>query len=152
MVPGSPAARANLRSNDLVTAFGDATIGNANDLINAVSRQKPGDTIALTVIRDGSELSYKVELGSVAEAPFYSFRLPPGNAGPGVTPLPGTPMIPLPLDAAPNAWSPWRKDFQELKREMEQIREQLRRATDAETESPIEPSSDDPSATPNDGA
>jgi hypothetical protein len=34
---------------------------------------------------------------------------------------------------------------------MEQIREQLRRATGEETESPSEPSSDEPTATPDDG-
>ncbi len=113
-------------------------------MVDAVNQQKPGDTIALTVTRDGNELSYKIELGSAAETPFFSFRVPLGDADSGA--------IPVPPDSAPDLWSPWREDFQELKREMEKIREQLRRATGEETDSPSEPSSDDPELTPSDDA
>jgi predicted metalloprotease with PDZ domain len=152
VVPDSPAARANLRAGDIVTAIGEATIGDANDLVDAVNKQKPGDTIALTVRRDGNELSYKIELASVAETPFFSFRVPLGDADSDAFSFPGAPMIPVPLDSAPELWSPWREDFQELKREMDKIREQLRRATGEETDSPSEPSSDDPDVTPSDDA
>lgn len=150
VLPGSPAARAKLRSGDIVTTLGDAAIGDANDLIDAVNKHKPGDTIPLTVTRDGNELAYKVELGSVAETPSFSFRMPLGDPDSGAFSFPGAPMIPVPPDAAPDLWTPWRKDFQELKREMEQMREQLRRATGEETEPPSKPSREDPDVAPND--
>jgi len=61
---GSPADKAGLKANDIITKFDDTTISDSSDLQQAVRAQKPGDTATLTVIRDGQTLTVKVTLGS----------------------------------------------------------------------------------------
>jgi putative serine protease PepD len=64
--PGSPADKAGLKANDIITKFDDTTISDSADLQRAVRAQKPGDTATLTVIRDGQTMTVKVTLGSNA--------------------------------------------------------------------------------------
>jgi len=62
--PGSPAAKAGLQPNDVITKFNSTTITNSSDLQQAVRAQKPGDTVTLTVDRNGNTTTVKVTLGS----------------------------------------------------------------------------------------
>jgi putative serine protease PepD len=62
--PGSPADKAGLKQNDIITKFNDTTISDSADLQQAVRSQKPGTTVTLTVDRDGQTISVKVTLGS----------------------------------------------------------------------------------------
>ena len=62
--PGSPAAKAGLQPNDVITKFNSTTITNSSDLQQAVRAQKPGDTVTLTVDRNGNPTTVKVTLGS----------------------------------------------------------------------------------------
>ena len=64
--PGSPAADARLRREDVITALGSTQIDNAGDLLGALRDYRPGDTATLTVIRSGTggEEEIAVELGS----------------------------------------------------------------------------------------
>jgi putative serine protease PepD len=64
--PGSPADKAGLEANDVITKFGDTTISDSSDLQQAVRAQKPGATVTMTVIRDGQTITVKVTLGSNA--------------------------------------------------------------------------------------
>ena len=61
---GSPAAQAGLQANDIITKFNNTTITDSSDLQQAVRAQKPGDTVTLTVDRNGNTMTVKVTLGT----------------------------------------------------------------------------------------
>ena len=60
---GGPAAAAGLKVGDVITAIDGTTVVGANKLTAVVSEHHPGDTLQLTVRRNGSALSVKVVLG-----------------------------------------------------------------------------------------
>jgi serine protease Do len=51
--PGSPAAKAGLRSGDVITAIGGQPVDSAGRLNVAVAETPPGTTVQLDVLRDG---------------------------------------------------------------------------------------------------
>ena len=59
----SPAAKAGLKVGDVVTAFNGEDIRSADDLTAAVFHAKSGDTVTLTVRRNGATKSLHVTLG-----------------------------------------------------------------------------------------
>ena len=63
--PGSPAADAGLRREDVITALDSNGIGSSGDLLGALRDYRPGDTVSLTVLRGGAgaEETVEVELG-----------------------------------------------------------------------------------------
>jgi 2-alkenal reductase len=64
VVESSPAEDAGLKAGDVVTAVNDVAIDQNNYFINlVVLDHKPGDTVTLTVVRDGNELQLDVTLG-----------------------------------------------------------------------------------------
>ncbi|WP_246108581.1 S1C family serine protease [Streptomyces sedi] len=66
VVAGGPAEEAGVRDGDVITAVDGDRIADADELIIRIRSHRPGDELALTVERDGRELSIAVEL---AEAP-----------------------------------------------------------------------------------
>lgn len=60
--PGSPAAKAGLKSGDVLIQFGDKPIKNLYDFTDALRRSKVGDVVSVTVLRDGKELKSDVKL------------------------------------------------------------------------------------------
>jgi S1-C subfamily serine protease len=63
VVPGSGAADAGVRKGDIITALGDARVERYGDLLGALRDYAPGDTVTLTVFRDGNETNLEVTLG-----------------------------------------------------------------------------------------
>ncbi|QIN79744.1 PDZ domain-containing protein [Rubrobacter marinus] len=61
--PDGPAGSAGLRSGDVVTALGSEPVRNSGDLLSALRRYRPGDTVEATVVRDGEETSFELRLG-----------------------------------------------------------------------------------------
>ena len=59
---GTPAARADLKVDDVVTAIDGDGVRDAQELQRRIDAQRPGDTIELTVVRGGRELSVDVIL------------------------------------------------------------------------------------------
>lgn len=57
-----PAAKAGLKEKDIITKVNDVEIGAAGSLANIIGEYKPGDTVQLTIIRDGKETTVKVTL------------------------------------------------------------------------------------------
>ena len=55
IVKDSPAAKAGLKDKDIITAINGVKVGAAGSLANLIGEYKPGDTVQLTVIRDGNE-------------------------------------------------------------------------------------------------
>lgn len=62
ILEGSPAAKAGLKEKDIITKINQTPINETNSLPSILGRYKVGDTVTLTVIRDGKELSLKATL------------------------------------------------------------------------------------------
>jgi Zn-dependent M28 family amino/carboxypeptidase len=60
--PGSPAARAGLRAGDILVQFGALPIRNLYDFTDALRRSQVGQTVEVTVLRDGMRLTVSVTL------------------------------------------------------------------------------------------
>lgn len=63
VVPGSPADGAGLQAGDIITALGGRRVEESHDLATLLLPYRPGDVVALTVLRGGAELEIEVTLG-----------------------------------------------------------------------------------------
>ena len=61
--PDGPAARAGIQSGDVITAIGSAEVEDSEDLLGELRRYQPGDTVQLTVDRNGHVRRVAVNLG-----------------------------------------------------------------------------------------
>ncbi|TCJ16014.1 PDZ domain-containing protein [Rubrobacter taiwanensis] len=62
VVPDSPADEAGLRREDVITAVDGTRIEGSGDLFAVLREYRPGDTVQLTVVRDGSEQTVELTL------------------------------------------------------------------------------------------
>lgn len=62
IVKDSPAAKAGLKDKDIVTKVNGVEVGSAGSLSDLIGEYKPGDTVQLTVVRDGKEKAINVTL------------------------------------------------------------------------------------------
>lgn len=76
---GSAADKAGLKENDIITKVGDKKIESPDDLSEAIKKQKPGDKVAITYLRDKKEQKATAELGKWKGLSAYSFS--PGQGG-----------------------------------------------------------------------
>lgn len=60
--PRGPAARGGIRAGDVIVSVGSAKISGVNDLVTAASSHKPGDRVAVTIVRGGKRLTRSVTL------------------------------------------------------------------------------------------
>jgi S1-C subfamily serine protease len=60
---GGPAAEAGIRPGDVITAIGETRVSTVEDLLGALRRQKPGDRVTVSLVRDGQESTVEVTLG-----------------------------------------------------------------------------------------
>jgi S1-C subfamily serine protease len=61
--PNSPAEKAGLKAGDIVTAIDGNTVTADKDLSQAMLEHSPGDTVVLTILRDGQTMTVDVTLG-----------------------------------------------------------------------------------------
>jgi putative serine protease PepD len=66
---GSPAAKAGLKVGDVVTAFDGKQVTSADELTAAVSGSKVGQTVTVTVHRDGTTKHLSITLGVQPSSP-----------------------------------------------------------------------------------
>ncbi|MCX7908464.1 MAG: M28 family peptidase [Ignavibacteria bacterium] len=59
---GSPAEKAGLQSDDIITKFGGKTVKNLQDLTFLLQEFKPNDIVDVVIIRSGKEMTFKVKL------------------------------------------------------------------------------------------
>jgi Do/DeqQ family serine protease len=71
VVPGSPAAKAGIKSGDVITNLDGNPITGSSDLRISIGEKAPGTTIRLTLLRNGKELKLAATLESqkAASAP-----------------------------------------------------------------------------------
>jgi putative serine protease PepD len=60
-----PAAQAGVQQGDVITAFNGAPVSGQDDLLTALAHQKPGDTVTLTLDRNGGSVTIRVQLGEL---------------------------------------------------------------------------------------
>jgi serine protease Do len=60
--PGSPAAAAGIQRGDIVTAAGSEEVRSSGDLLSALRNYMPGDTVRLTVLRNGEKSTLQANL------------------------------------------------------------------------------------------
>jgi serine protease Do len=63
----APAAKAGLKSGDIITAVDGDKIDNALDLSRTVASKAPGSTVELTIWRDRAEIKVQATLGTLDE-------------------------------------------------------------------------------------
>jgi S1-C subfamily serine protease len=63
VVAKGPAAAAGVKDGDIITKIGDQEIDTAHPLDAILSQSSPGDTISLTILRDGQTITLPVTLG-----------------------------------------------------------------------------------------
>jgi hypothetical protein len=61
---GSPASSAGLRGGDVIIGMGTHDVQDLQGLTDALRAHKPGQTVAVRVLRDGKELALQVTLGA----------------------------------------------------------------------------------------
>jgi putative serine protease PepD len=62
VMPDTPAERAGLRKDDVIVAVGDQPVNDGIALIVAIRTHRPGETVTMSVVRDGEERVVEVEL------------------------------------------------------------------------------------------
>lgn len=62
IVPDSPAEKAGLQSEDVITKVGGDEVNERNSLTSLIGRHKVGEEVTLTIVRDGRERQVKVTL------------------------------------------------------------------------------------------
>ena len=67
VVDESPAAEAGLQSGDVIMTFDDETIETSSQLPHVVGLVKPGSKVEVSVMRDGTLRTLKVEVGALPE-------------------------------------------------------------------------------------
>ena len=65
---GSPAEKAGLQANDIVTAANGKAVASADDLTDAIKALAPGDSLTLTVSRGGKETEISLTVGEKAQS------------------------------------------------------------------------------------
>jgi 2-alkenal reductase len=63
VVPGSPADAAGLKADDIIISINDVKMDETHDYLNLLYTYKPGDQVALGIIRDGKEMTLSITLG-----------------------------------------------------------------------------------------
>jgi S1-C subfamily serine protease len=62
---GSPAHDVGIQADDVITVADGESIATASQLVRLVQSHDPMDELAMTLQRDGAELSFDVSLGSM---------------------------------------------------------------------------------------
>jgi S1-C subfamily serine protease len=64
--PGGPAESAGLAHGDVITALNGEVVESIDGLISMLGEYEPGETVRLTILRDGDQLKLKVTLGEAS--------------------------------------------------------------------------------------
>jgi serine protease Do len=64
VVPGSPADQAGIREGDIITKVNDQAIDTDHPLDATLSMYAPGDTVTVSLLRDGQTVKVQVKLGT----------------------------------------------------------------------------------------
>ncbi len=92
--PDSPAAAAGLQPGDVIQAVDGKKVANPKDLAVNISAIQPGETVRLTVLRDGSAKDVAVKVGTLPGEPLASNDAPAKTERQGQLGLALAPLTP----------------------------------------------------------
>jgi putative serine protease PepD len=84
IVPRSPAAKAGLEAGDLITAVNGTPVASVNQFVATIANYAPGNTVTLTVNRNGQSKSIKVTLGAQPASVTSQSQSQQGQGGGGL--------------------------------------------------------------------
>jgi Do/DeqQ family serine protease len=87
VLPDSPAEKAGVKSEDIITEANGKTIHSFEELRNIVGLLRVGDSVELKVLRDGKPKTLKVKIGKDDEAVAAGENLHPSLAGASFAPV-----------------------------------------------------------------
>jgi putative serine protease PepD len=64
VVAGAPAAKAGLKTGDVIVRLGDTTITSPDGLSTIIDGKKPGDSLSVTYVRSGKQHTVTIKLGT----------------------------------------------------------------------------------------
>lgn len=67
VIADGPAAKAGLKEKDIITTINGIKLGQAGSVSSIIGEYMPGDTVQLTVLRDGKEKTINLTLGSYSD-------------------------------------------------------------------------------------
>jgi hypothetical protein len=74
VISDSPADKAGIQAHDIITAVnGEAVEGEVGRTVDLIKSRKPGETIAVDILREGKPQELRVTLGSRADMPAQAF-------------------------------------------------------------------------------
>lgn len=134
VIAGSPAATAAIEVGDLIVACNGQDIADHAALQKYLDQTAPGDTIELTIVRDGQTMTINAKLAGIAERfglQEFIQRLQARDADTLAPPPPDRPRAPRPpslgqLEAERENLQELRQELQELKDQLRKLREELR--------------------------
>ena len=65
VISGGPADKAGIKDGDILTKIGDVEIGKAGSVATLIGEYKVGDTVKVTLVRNGEEKTVTVTLGAL---------------------------------------------------------------------------------------
>ena len=92
VMPDSPAAKAGIEAQDIITQYGDKKVSDEQDLVQAVEQTKPGSEVPVTVFRNGQTKVLTVKIGEVP-AQKQATAAPPAVEKLGLTVTDITPQL-----------------------------------------------------------
>lgn len=63
VVNGKPAQKAGVQAGDIITAFGEYSVSNIEDLLSAVGKYKPGQKTTITIKRFNKNIELPIKIG-----------------------------------------------------------------------------------------
>jgi serine protease Do len=78
--PGGPSDKAGLKDGDIIIAINGKPVKDGSELVNTVTATPVGNTVAVTVVREGKHENYKVVVGDLAQIFPDSFGGTPESA------------------------------------------------------------------------
>jgi membrane-associated protease RseP (regulator of RpoE activity) len=135
IVEGSPADEAGLKKGDVVVGFGRDTIRGPVSLTKKIRDREPGESVRITVRRDGRERDFDVELGERSFNRSFNFNFDPEQLE-GLAELKNLEMPNVDLEelreALANMNTEFNFDFKELSEMLAETRTLFNDCEDAE--------------------
>ena len=93
VLPNSPAAKAGLKTGDVITEYDGHAIAKAGDLPRLVSNTPIGQSATVRVLRDGKPLTVTAQIATLPEPQQVAEATPAGGKSLGLTVQPLTPAL-----------------------------------------------------------
>jgi serine protease Do len=93
VVPNSPAAKAGLKTGDVITEYDGHAIAKTGDLPRLVSNAQIGHSATMRVLRDGKPLTVTAQIATLPESEQPAEATPTGGKSLGLTVRPLTPAL-----------------------------------------------------------